>query len=101
MQYLIYAIFEMCNISPAIRVEVQHDSRGVPGEVSWAQNLTVTVAGAVVDLLQGGGVKVRSRSHTSTHIYAHNHAHTHIQTFSFHIVYFSKVMLYHKDKYIL
>ncbi|XP_035826566.1 uncharacterized protein LOC101845560 [Aplysia californica] len=43
------------------RVEVQHDNRGAPGEVSWAQNLTVTVAGAVVDLLQGRDVLVNGR----------------------------------------
>ena len=33
-------------------VEVQHDDRGAVGEVSWAQNFTVSVAGVTVDLLQ-------------------------------------------------
>ena len=39
-------------------VEVQHDDRGAVGEVSWAQNFTVSVAGVTVDLLQHHVVRV-------------------------------------------
>lgn len=40
------------------RVDVQHDNRNAPGEVSWAQNFTVTVGDIVVDLLQNSVVQV-------------------------------------------
>ena len=40
-------------------VEVQHDNRNAPGEVSWAQNFTVTIGDIVVDLLQNSVVRVR------------------------------------------
>ena len=40
-------------------VEVQHDNRDAPGEVSWAQNMTVYVGDVVVDLMQGSLVRVR------------------------------------------
>ncbi|XP_070188785.1 uncharacterized protein [Littorina saxatilis] len=39
-------------------VEVQHDNRNAPGEVSWAQNFTVTLGDIVVDLLQNSVVRV-------------------------------------------
>ena len=45
------------------RVEVTHDDRGAPGQVSWAQNLTVVIAGRTVDLLQGREVRVSTYIH--------------------------------------
>ncbi|GFN86187.1 kielin/chordin-like protein [Plakobranchus ocellatus] len=50
-------------------VEVQHDSRGVRGEVAWAQNLTVMVAGAKIDLLQDLAVQVNGQSVTLPYLY--------------------------------
>ncbi|RUS81899.1 hypothetical protein EGW08_010326, partial [Elysia chlorotica] len=50
-------------------VEVQHDNRGVPGEVAWAQNLTVEVAGARVDLLQDLAVKVNGQKVDLPYLY--------------------------------
>ncbi|KAK3790015.1 hypothetical protein RRG08_016329 [Elysia crispata] len=50
-------------------VEVQHDNRGVRGEVAWAQNLTVEVAGARVDLLQDLGVKVNGQTVVLPYLY--------------------------------
>ncbi|KAL8583263.1 hypothetical protein ACOMHN_043098 [Nucella lapillus] len=50
-------------------VEVQHDSRNAPGEVSWAQNFTVMVGQVVVDLLQNSVVRVNGEVVTLPHLY--------------------------------
>ncbi|XP_067675152.1 uncharacterized protein [Haliotis asinina] len=42
-------------------VEVQHDGRDAPGDVSWAQNFTITMSDIVIEMLQNHAVKVNGR----------------------------------------
>ncbi len=51
-----------CNLL-SFRVEIQHGGRGgMSGDVSWTKNLTVFIAGARLDLLQGRRVLVSTTS---------------------------------------
>ncbi|XP_046559409.1 kielin/chordin-like protein, partial [Haliotis rubra] len=42
-------------------VEVQHDDRNAPGDVSWAQNFTITMSDIIIEMLQNHVVKVNGR----------------------------------------